>query len=169
VNNKRLQNAFVWISKGLENYSGPSSQEEVLIDQLGCVYKPHVIGVQVGQPVTFLNSDTVFHNVRTVAKNNAVFNEMTPTKNTKFTKKFMRPEIMITAKCDVHPWMGVHIGVIPHPFFAVSNEKGEFSIENVPAGTYTFEAWHEIYGRLSKEITVTAENATETDFTFTAK
>jgi uncharacterized membrane protein/plastocyanin len=166
VKNGKLQNVFVSITKGLEDFSAETPEEEVLVDQIGCVYEPHVVGVQVGQSVRFLNSDTVFHNVRTVAKANPVFNEITPTKNTSILKKFMRPETMVNAKCDIHPWMGAYIGVVSHPYFAVSDANGEFSIKGVPAGTYTLEAWHEVYGRLTKEIKLSANGSVSANFKF---
>jgi uncharacterized membrane protein/plastocyanin len=162
----KLKNVFVWVSEGLEDFSAATPTQEILVDQRGCVYKPHVLGVQVGQAVRFLNSDTVPHNVRTVGKANPTFNELTPSKETSILKKFMRPETMINAKCDIHPWMGAYIGVIPHPFFAVTNESGEFTITGLPAGEYTLSAWHERRGKMSQKLIIKSKSQTTAKFDY---
>src|SRR6185436_11383668 len=97
-----------WISYGIPDGKGsPPPAEEVIVDQRGCVYRPRVIGAQVGQKVTFLNSDPVFHNVHAggAPGANAEFNLGMPTKDMRLTQSFDKPEIMVRSKCDVHPWM----------------------------------------------------------------
>lgn len=166
VRDGRLQNSFIWISRGMEKWSFPAPAEEVVLDQRGCVYQPRVVGAQVGQPVVFINSDPVFHNVRTVAQGNGTFNEGMQQKDSRMMKIFSTPEIMVNAKCDVHPWMASFIGVLPHPYFAVSDSRGEFSIENVPAGHYTLSAWHEIFGHRSQDVTIVPGGTPMVDFSF---
>lgn len=166
----KLQNAFVWIKSGLDAYKGPAAPgEPVVIDQKGCMYKPHVVGARVGQKVIFLNSDPVLHNVRAVAETNATFNDMMPTKDMRLEKVFDKSEVPVRAKCDVHPWMSAFVGVVPHPFFAVSGEAGEFTLVNVPEGTYEIEAWHEVFGRQTQKVTVKARETTEVSLTFRAE
>jgi plastocyanin len=166
----KLQNAFVYVKKGLEAYKGPAAPEEpIVMDQKACVYHPHVIGARVGQKVVFLNSDPVLHNVRTVADQNAPFNDMMPTKDMRLAKTFDKEEVMVRAKCDVHPWMSAFVGVVPHPFFAVSNEAGEISLQNVPEGDYELEAWHEAYGRQTQKVKVEARKSAQVAFTFRAE
>jgi uncharacterized membrane protein/plastocyanin len=163
----KLQNAFVWVKKGLESYKGPAAPAEpIVMDQKGCVYHPHVIGARVGQSVVFLNSDPVLHNVRTVADVNAPFNDMMPTKDMRLSKTFDKEEVMVRAKCDVHPWMAAFVGVVNHPFFAVSNEAGEVSLQNVPEGDYEVEAWHEAFGRTQQKLKVEARKTAQLTFTF---
>jgi len=123
----------------------------------------------VGQKVTFLNSDPVFHNVRTIAKDNATFNEAMATKDMRLTKTFGHPEIMVNAKCDVHPWMSGFVGVVAHPYFAVSNDKGEIVLANVPAGDYEVAAWHELFGRVSAKVKVEAKATATADLTLPGK
>jgi len=167
VKEGKLQNAFVWIKKGLESYKAPPPPSEpVVMDQRGCLYKPHVVGARVGQKVVFLNSDPVLHNVRTVADENAPFNDMMPTKDMRITKTFDKQEVMVRAKCDVHPWMAAFVGVVPHPFFAVSSDAGEFSLVNVPEGEYEIEAWHEVFGRQTQKVKVEARKTAQASFTF---
>lgn len=162
----KLQNAFVWVKKGLENYKGaPAPTEPIVLDQKGCLYKPHVLGARVGQKVIFLNSDPVLHNVRTVGDQNATFNEMMPTKDLRLPKTFDKEEVMVRAKCDVHPWMAAFVGVVNHPFFAVSNEAGEITMQNIPEGDYELEAWHEAFGKVSTQVKVEARKTATTKLT----
>lgn len=167
VQDGKLQNAFVWIKSGLDGYKAPPPPAEpIVMDQHGCLYKPHVIGARVGQKVIFLNSDPVLHNVRTVADQNAPFNDMMPTKDMRLSKTFDKPEVMVRAKCDVHPWMAAFVGVVDHPFFAVSNAAGEITLQNVPEGDYEVEAWHEVFGRQSQKVKVAARKTESATFTF---
>jgi plastocyanin len=155
------------VKKGLESYKGPAAPEEpIVMDQRGCMYHPHVIGARVGQQVVFLNSDPVLHNVRTIADANAPFNDMMPTKDMRLAKTFDKEEVMVRAKCDVHPWMAAFVGVVNHPFFAVSNAAGEFDFANIPQGEYEVEAWHEAFGRQTAKLKVEARKTSPLTFTF---
>ena len=163
----KLENAFIWVKKGLESYKGPDAPAEpIVLDQNGCLYRPHVIGARVGQKVVFLNSDPVLHNVRTVSEQNPTFADMMPTKDMRLTKSFDKQEVMVRAKCDVHPWMSAFVGVVAHPFFAVSSATGEFTLQNVPEGEYDIEAWHEAYGRQTQKVKIEARQTAQTAFTF---
>lgn len=163
----KLQNAFVWLKSGLESYKGsPAPPEPIVMDQKGCMYAPHVIGARVGQKVVFLNSDPVLHNVRAVAETNATFNDMMPTKDMRIEKVFDKTEVPVRAKCDVHPWMTAFLGVVPHPFFAVSGAAGEFTLVNVPVGQYEIEAWHEVLGRQKQTVQVKARETSTVALTF---
>ncbi|MBI4000033.1 MAG: carboxypeptidase regulatory-like domain-containing protein [Candidatus Omnitrophica bacterium] len=137
----------------------------ITLDQKGCQYHPHVLGVQVGQPFEMVNSDPTLHNIHSLAEKSAQFNLGMPIENMRLKKKFENPEIMVKLKCDVHPWMSAYIGVLSHPFFSVSGSDGAFEIKDLPAGEYTIEAWHEKYGTQTQKITVGEESATA-DFTF---
>jgi plastocyanin len=162
-----LQNVFVYVKSGLGDARFPVPSTPVLLDQDGCRYTPHVFGVQVGQPVSISNSDRTLHNVHTVPRANAGFNFGQPTGVPAVTRVFNEPEIMVPFKCDVHPWMSAYLGVVPHPFFAVSTADGGFEIAGLPAGTYTLEAWHEELGVQTMEVTVDGTSAAEAAFTFT--
>lgn len=170
VKDGKLQNAFVWVKKGLESYvSGAPPAQPIVMDQHGCLYHPHVIGAQVGQKVVFLNSDLVPHNVRSIVEANAPFNDMMPTKGMRVEKTFGAPEIMVRAKCDYHPWMAAFVGVVPHPFFAVTNDAGEFTLVNVPEGDLELEAWTESFGKQTQKVKVEARKTATTSFTFRAE
>ena len=170
VKDGKLQNAFVWVKKGLESYApGAPPAQPIVMDQHGCLYHPHVIGAQVGQKVVFLNSDLVPHNVRSIVEANAPFNDMMPTKGMRVEKTFGAPEIMVRAKCDYHPWMAAFVGVVPHPFFAVTNDAGEFTLVNVPEGDLELEAWTESFGKQTQKVKVEARKTATTSFTFRAE
>jgi plastocyanin len=164
-----LRNVFVYLKRGLAagvRYAAPS--EPVLLDQVGCQYRPHVFGIQVGQPLTIRNTDGTLHNVHTLSRNTKAFNIGMPEQGREVTRRFDAEEIMVRIKCDVHPWMESWAGVLAHPFFAVSGDGGAFAIRDVPPGTYTLEAWHETLGTQVKTVTVAAGAPATLDFTFQA-
>jgi len=170
VHGGKLQNSFIWIKSGLDNYkAGDPPAEPIVLDQKGCIYKPHVIGARVGQKVVVLNSDPVLHNVHSETKQNSEFNEMMPTKDMRIEKVFEKPEVPIRAKCDVHPWMSAYVGVVAHPFYAVTDASGTFTLNNVPEGDYEIEAWHEVYGRQTAKLKVKAREAATVTLTFKAE
>ncbi len=141
--NSTLKNVMVHIEKGLEGKKFTAPSEAVILDQKGCMYSPHVWGAMAGQDVIIKNSDNTLHNVHSLSKTNKEFNMAMPKIVRKKTKTFASAEDMFKIKCDVHPWMSTYAGIFDHPFFSVSDEDGNFSIDNLPAGTYTVRAWHE--------------------------
>jgi cytochrome c oxidase subunit 2 len=152
--NGTLKNVFIYIKEGL-NGTFPAPATPAVLDQKACNYHPHVLGMQANQKLQIINSDTTLHNVHAFSKNSPEFNLGMPLQGMKLEKTFSNPEIMVKMKCDVHPWMNGYIGVLNHPFFAVTDDQGAFKIENVPPGEYTIEAWHETYGTKTQKITVT--------------
>ena len=167
VNNGKVQNVLVRVVSGLEGKTfSDIPSEEVELDQRGCIYTPRVVGARVGQKVTFINSDPVFHNVRAVTEVNQKFNMAMPHKDQRETKVFTKPEVFLQAKCSVHPWMGAYVAIMDHPFFSVTSSGGEFTIKDLPPGKYTLEAWHEVFGTQKQEITVTEEGMTPLKFIF---
>jgi plastocyanin len=166
VKDGKVQNVFVYVKEGLGDQKFDTPATPAVLDQHGCMYAPRVLGLMVGQELEIRNSDATLHNVHSLAEKSKQFNNAMPMKGMTIKRKFTEPEVMVRFKCDVHPWMGAYIGVLPHPLFAVSKEDGTFSIANVPAGTYTIEAWHEKMGTQTASVTV-AEGATATaDFKF---
>jgi hypothetical protein len=120
----------------------------------------------VGQTVKILNPDGTLHNVHAMTKVNQEFNLAMPKFRTEITKVFDKPEFMFALKCDVHPWMSAYGSVMAHPFFAVTQKDGKFEIKGLDAGTYEIEAWHEKLGVKTMQITVTADESKQADFTF---
>lgn len=167
VNDGKVQNVLVSITRGLEGQSfGPPPQEPGILDQKNCQYEPRLLAVRVGQRVDFLNSDPIFHNVKSLSKHNENFNVAMPTQNDRISKVFTRPEIFIESKCSVHPWMSASISVLDHPFFSVTGPSGEFRIPALPPGNYTLEAWHEVFGSLKQTLTLHDHEIVDLDFTY---
>jgi plastocyanin len=149
-----LQNVFVYVKDGLGDRTFTAPQTPVVLDQRGCKYRPHVFGAQVGQPLKIVNSDGTLHNVHAVPKVNNEFNFGQPLKGMESTQTFTKSEIMVPFRCDVHGWMAAYGGIVPHPFFAVTEPDGSFEIKGLPAGTYTIETWHERFGLQTQTVTV---------------
>ena len=168
VNGGKLQNCFVYVKEGLEKYSFETPSAPVTIENKLCVYAPHVTGAQVGQEIVFLNEDATLHNIHSYSKNTKSFNLGLPFQGMKQTKKFNAPEVMVALKCDVHPWMQGYLGVLPHPYFAVTKDDGSFEIKNIPAGEYLVEVWHEKLGVQSQKIKIEPQGTQQIDFTFKA-
>jgi hypothetical protein len=165
---KSLANVFVYVKDGLDKYAFDTPTEPARIDQKDCRYHPHVFGMQVGQPLEIVNSDPTLHNIHAVAKNNREFNNGQPLQGMKTTHAFTAPEVMVPFKCDVHGWMNAYVGVLPHPFFAVTDAGGSFSLKGLPPGTYTIEAWHERLGTSTQTVTLGEKDSKEISFTFKA-
>jgi len=161
-----LANVFVYVKSGLEGKTLPAPTDKVTIEQKGCLYLPHVIGVQVGQKLEILNSDPTMHNVNARPKSNQGFNFAQPIQGMKSVRTFLLPELMIPLKCDIHPWMHSFVNVVPHPYFFVSNAAGQFEIKSLPPGTYEIEAVHESLGSITQRVTVKPGETQTLDFTF---
>jgi plastocyanin len=167
VKDGKLQNAFVYVKSGLTGPSGTKA-EKVELDQDGCQYKPHVLGIQVGQNLVIKNADGILHNIKVKPTANRPFNISQPT-TMESTRTFEVKEVMIPVECNVHGWMHAYIGVLDHPYFAVSGEDGTFKIGNLPPGTYAVEAWHEKYGTQTQNVTVGPNESKDVTFTYSAK
>jgi len=170
VDNGGLKNVFVYIKDGLGNkYIFDTPTEPVKIDQKGCHYTPHVVGVRTTQPLEIINSDNTLHNVHGMPKANAEFNQGQPVAGMKNDFTFNTPEVLIPLKCDVHSWMNAYVGVVDHPYFAVTGDGGTFELRGVPPGTYSVEAVHEKLGRVSLPVTLGSKDSKELTFSFKAQ
>lgn len=166
-NGNTMGNIMVWVSKGLPSgKTWPAPATPVVLDQNGCQYKPHVMGIMAGQPYKILNSDALAHNIHTLPKVNRPFNQSMPGTLKETTTKFDKPEPVFQVKCDVHPWMSAYIGVFNHPFFSVTSTDGKFTISGLDPGTYEITAWHERLGTQTASITVGANDKKTQDFKF---
>ena len=165
VNDGNLANVLVWVE-----YKGKVTPPKttVVLDQVGCVYSPHVIGIQSGQELLIKNSDPVLHNIHSMPKTNKSFNFAMPAVVKEKKAKFDKSEAPFYIKCDVHPWMKSWVGVFDHPYYAVTDSKGNFTIENVPAGKYEVVAWQEKFGikRVKKASATVGEGTTALNFSF---
>ena len=136
-------NVLVYVSKGLEGKTFTAPKEPVVIDQVNCIYVPHVSAAMTGQPIEIRNSDETLHNVMTRPRDNPGFNEGMSGTGRKLSKVFDKPELGIDLRCFMHPWMLGYLHVLDHPFFAVTSRNGSFEIKNLPPGTYEISIKHE--------------------------
>ena len=163
--NNTLQWVLVYVKEGVTgNY--PPPKEAVTLDQHGCQYTPHIFGIQIGQTLKILNSDSTLHNIHALPKKNAEFNIGQPFPKMVTEKKFDQVEVPVRFKCDVHKWMGAYCAVLNNPFFAVTNDQGTFEIRNLPPGNYVIEAWQEKYGVQTQNVTVSGTESKSVDFSF---
>ncbi len=168
VDNGGLENVFVYVKDGLGQYYFDVPTEAVKLDQHGCRYTPHVLGVRVGQPLQIANSDDTMHNVHAMSEVNRAFNYGQAVKGMTNTRTFTAREVMVPFKCDVHNWMHAYVGVLDHPYFAVTENGGKFELKGLPAGTYTVEAWHEKLGTATQTVTLGEKESKDVAFTFKA-
>jgi plastocyanin len=160
-----LIDSLVFVKDGVSGtYAAPKTP--VTLDQRGCVYIPHVIGMMAGQPLEILNSDPTLHNIHPLPVVNAGFNIGMPVQGMKQTRVFQKPEPVFHVKCDVHPWMSAYVATFAHPFFGVSNKQGTVELNNLPAGTFQIQAWHEKYGVQVQSVSLSAGETKQITFTY---
>ncbi len=165
--NGGIKDAIVSI-KGIKGGKGLDALgTNFVLDQKGCLYSPHTSIVPINVPVKILNPDGILHNIHTYSKKNAPFNKSQPQFKKEMTATFTAPELVV-AKCDVHGWMSSNIFVVDHPYHAVTDAKGAFTIKDVPPGTYTVEIWQEKLGLKTAQVTVTAGQAATLNFAYPA-
>lgn len=163
-----LRNVFVYVKAGLEGRTFPVPSEPVVMDQQGCRYEPHVFGMRTKQPLVIRNSDDTLHNIHAVPRlpDNKEFNLGQPNKGMEARKTFAVPEVMVQFKCDVHPWMSAYVGVLDHPYFAVTGDDGVFVLPPLPAGEYVIGVWHERFGEVTQPVTLSGHESRDLSFTF---
>jgi hypothetical protein len=166
--NGTLRNVFIYVKSGLEGKNFAVPKEPVELDQVGCLYKPHVLGIQARQDLKVVTSDNTTHNIHPLPKVNREWNVSQPPKAEPIIRSFSRPEVSIPVKCNQHPWMRAYIHVVGHPFYAVSGDDGSFTIRGLPPGEYEIEAVHEEYGASVQKIAVGPKEAKTLDFTYSA-
>ena len=158
-----LQNVLVYVAAGLEGRTFSVPARSVVLDQVGCLFLPHIFGIMAGQTLEILNSDPTLHNVH-ARWDGGDFNRGMPRAGMRFTKSFPRAQVIVHVQCDVHPWMEAWAQVLAHPYYAVSDAHGKYSIAHLPDGTYTIAAWHETFGTIEKQITL--PSSMPLDFSF---
>jgi plastocyanin len=166
VNGGDLANVFVYVKDGLGNRTFDVPQAPVVLEQSGCKYHPHVLGVMAGQTVQIKNSDPTTHNIHPTPQNNREWNESQPPSSPAIEKNFAREEIMLPVKCNQHPWMKMYINVVKTPFYAVTDKDGKYEIKGLPPGDYTIAFVQEKLGEQDQKITVAAKDAKTVDQSF---
>ena len=160
-----LGNVFVSLEGKFPKTPIPTTP--VTINQSSCIYSPRVTGMVLGQTLQIKNSDNLLHNVHSKSDRDNNFNLAQAKAGVVDNYKPKNEEVMMRLGCEVHRWMVAYIGVVTNPYFATSDASGNFTITQVPPGTYTIDAWHERFGPVKKTVTVTAGGAATVDFTYT--
>jgi len=169
VDNGDLANVFVYVKDGLGNRTFDVPKDAIVLDQKGCQYHPHVLGVMAGQTVQIKNDDPTTHNIHPTPKDNREWNESQPPSSPALEKTFAREEIMLPVKCNQHPWMKMYVNVVKSPFFAVTDKSGKYEIKGLPPGDYTLEFVHEKLGPPQDvKVTVGPKDTKTVDATFKA-
>ena len=159
-----LKDVVVFISAG-EQRSPPASGS-ARYDQKGCEYTPHVLVMEVNQPLQVYNNDPVAHNIHPMPKQNAEWNKSQPPGAPPIDTKWDKPEF-IAVKCNIHPWMHGYFVVLKTSRYGMTGDDGTYTIKDVPPGKYTLTAWQEHMGTQTQEVTVSGSGATA-NFTFKA-
>lgn len=169
VDSGKLGNVFVYLKGGpVDKFTFETPSDPVVLDQQGCKYHPRVLGLQTNQSLKVTNSDKTTHNIHPSPKVNQEWNQMQAEGAPPIEKKFTRPETLIPVVCNQHPWMRASVGVLAHPYFAVSAKDGSYTIKNVPAGSYTLVFWHEKLGEKTQQVTIAAKESKTQDITYSA-
>ncbi len=166
ADNGSLANVFVYVKDGLGNRTFDVPKDSVTLDQSGCRYHPHVLGVMAGQNIEIKNDDPTTHNIHPTPKDNREWNESQPPKAAPLEKSFAREEIMLPVKCNQHPWMKMYISVVKSPFYAVTGPDGKYSIKGLPPGDYTLAFVHEKLGEQDQKVTLAAKDSKTVDQSF---
>jgi hypothetical protein len=145
IKDKKIENVVVYIEEIKAGKAVPS--EPVTLTNLKCAFVPHVAVGFKGDKFIEKNDDPIFHNIHTYLNGKTMYNIGLPEKGSSVTKPLTKTGV-IEVTCDSHPWMHGYLYVSDHPYIAVTNAKGEFSLKNIPPGTYAIEAWHEALGKV---------------------
>ena len=161
-----LANVFVYVKEGLGNRTFDVPKDAVVVEQKGCKYHPHALGVMVGQTIKIINSDPTTHNIHPTPKDNREWNESQAPQAAPLEKTFTREEILLPVKCNQHPWMRMFISVVKNPFYAVSGPDGKFEIKGLPPGDYTLAFVQEKLGEQDVKVTLAPKDSKTVDVSF---
>ncbi len=143
IKDRKIENVVVYLTDVKSGKAIPA--EPITLTNIKCAFAPHVAVGFKGGKIVQKNDDPIFHNIHTYVNGKTAFNIGLPEKGSSVTKPLLRDGLM-EVTCDSHPWMHGFVKILDHPYGAVTNGKGEFAIKDIPAGTYTVEAWHEALG-----------------------
>jgi len=161
--------AFVYVARGNTGSAPRGELQPVLLDQVRCRFEPHVLGLQVDQPLNIFNNDSLLHNVHAMTEHSKEFNFGLPQAGLFETKRFTKPEVMVPIVCHIHPWMKAWVGVLDHPYFSVTSDTGAYGIVNLPPGRFLIKVWHELYASVEREVDVPSGGDATLDFFLDAR
>jgi len=163
-----MENVVLYLSEGLSNPTTETT--EPVFDQKNCMYTPHVLALDTDQKFKVVTSDQTTHNIHPLPNpmtGNIPWNQSQPPGAAPVVKSWKAPEV-IPVQCNIHPWMHGWFVVVKGPY-ATTDEKGNYTINNVPPGNYTVTAWQEAAGTQTQKVTVAAGGSASANFSFKAK
>jgi len=163
--NKGILNSVVYLSGVAGGKPLSTLGNEFVLDQTGCRYQPHLLIIPVNTPLQILNDDNILHNFHTFSKKNRPLNLAQPKSQKKMEVTFRRPEI-IPVRCDLHGWMSGWIVVVDHPYYTITDVDGNFSLSDIPPGTYTLHCWQEMLGDQTAQVDIEPGKTTSLNFTY---
>jgi plastocyanin len=163
-----VQYALIYVKDGLGDQKFTTPKAPIVVEQKGCRFEPHVVGVMVGQELMFRNQDDLMHIVHVTPKDNREFGFSQAKRGEERPKTFTTKE-KIRLFCEIHPWMECWIHVLDHPFSVASGPDGKFKLKGLPPGKYTIEAWHEKFKPVTQEIEIKGKESKTLNFEFTEK
>jgi plastocyanin len=163
-----LENVVVYLKGDFSKYKFDTPSNPATITQKGCMYDPHIVTLETNQTFQVVNADPVTHNIHPLPKDNREWNESQPPGAAPIDRNFAHEEIGFPIKCNIHPWMKAYVAVFDHPYFAVTGQDGSFDLKNVPPGSYTLIAWHELYGTTEQPVTIGAKESKAIKIVFQA-
>jgi hypothetical protein len=168
ANGDKLQNVLVYVKSAdvFELFRFTQPESAAVLSHRNCQYSPHILGIRVGQRLQISNLDSTTHNTHPTPAKNPEWNQSQPSDAPAIEKSFGVSEVAIPFKDNQHPWEKAYVGVFNHPFFAVTDELGNFRIAGLPPGRYTFVAWHERLGSHEFEVILNAGEQRSIDFSF---
>jgi len=158
-----LEYVVVYISAG--EPASPTPSQPVRFDQKGCMYTPHVLPMQVDQPLQIFTDDPFAHNIHPLPKLNPEWNKSQPAGAPPIDTKWSKPEF-IPVKCNIHPWMHGYFAVLKTSYYSVTDNNGSFSLKGLPPGKYTVTAWQEQYNFQSQDVTISGNETKTANFVF---
>jgi hypothetical protein len=169
INSGKLENVYVYVKEaanGITHKRFPVPQDAAVLDQKGCRYVPHVLGVMTGQKLKIMNSDPAMHNVHPTPEKNQSWNISQMPKGEPLEKVFDEAELMMPVRCNQHPWMKMFLNVSAHPFFAITGKDGHYEIPGLPPGEYVIAAIHERMGERTATVTLKPKSVASAEFKF---
>lgn len=163
-----LAETLIVVTAGLPQKEWRVPKDAVTLRLRGCIYENHVVAVQAKQPLLVRNLDNTVHNVHVMSRNGPDQSRALLPRHGPLELSFSDPERFLRFKCDVHPWEFAYVNVIEHPFFAITDQNGNFVLNELPPGQYTIQAHHRKAGILQKEITVEENRGLSIEFEFKA-
>ena len=172
--NQTVRNVIVYLAGYTQNSAGNGTNDAIVIDQRDCEFVPRIQIARTGAPLILKNSDPILDVVRIDSMSSTNGQRMLLKAATPYAgyekvyqlANFREPTLLQVTSGNGHEWMAAYIAVLPHPWAALTDENGRFTLRNVPAGMHKIYVWHEVLGTMAREVRVNGDGTTTVDFQF---